>query len=75
MNPTFAAGCFWHEEDLFRKFTGVTLSQVGYTGGGFENPTYEDVCTDKTGRTEAAEVQYDPSHVSYEKLSDIFGEP
>ena len=64
LNPTFAAGCFWHEEDLFRKFKGVTLSQLGYTGGGFENPTYEDVCT--------ADVQYDPSHVSYEELLDIF---
>jgi peptide-methionine (S)-S-oxide reductase len=71
LNPTFQAG-FWHEEDLFRKFKGVTLSQVGYARGGFENPTYEDMCTDKTGRVEAAEVEYGPSHVSYEELLDIF---
>ena len=67
-----AAGCFWHVEDLFRKVKGVTSAQVGYTGGRFESPTYEDVCTDKTGHAEAVEIEYDPSQVSYEELLDTF---
>lgn len=72
MNATFAAGFFWYVEDLFRKVKGVTSPQVGYTGGWFENPTYEDACTDKTGHAEAVEIEYDPSQVSYEELLDKF---
>jgi peptide-methionine (S)-S-oxide reductase len=72
MKATSAAGCFWHVEDLFGKVKGVTLAEVGYTGGWFENPTYEDVCSDKTGHAEAAEVEYDPLQVSYEELLDTF---
>ena len=71
MKVTFAAGCFWHVEDLFGKSKGVTSAEVGYTGGWFENPTYEDVCSDKIGHAEAVEVEYDPLQVSYELL-DIF---
>jgi peptide-methionine (S)-S-oxide reductase len=73
MNAAFAAGCFWHVEDLFRKVKGVTSPQVGYTGGRFENPTYGDACTDKKGIAEAVEIEYDPSQVSYEELLDNFG--
>lgn len=69
---TFGAGCFWHVEDTFRKVKGVTLTQVGYSGGWFKNPTYEDVCTDKTGHVEVVQVEYDPSTVSYGELLNMF---
>jgi len=69
---TFAAGCFWHIEEAFRKIHGVTDVSVGYTGGKKENPTYLDVCQDNTGHAEAVEVTYDPKIISYEQLLDVF---
>lgn len=72
MKATFAAGCFWHVEDLFLKIKGVTDTCVGYTGGSFDNPTYHDVCSDKTGHAEAVQIDYDPSKVSYDELLDVF---
>ena len=69
---TFAAGCFWHVEEDFRKVKGVVDTKVGYTGGKMKKPSYEDVCTDATGHAEAIEITYDPKIVSYEKLLDIF---
>jgi peptide-methionine (S)-S-oxide reductase len=69
---TFAAGCFWHVEDAFRKVPGVTSTVVGFEGGDLENPSYRDVCTDKTGHAEVVEVTYDPARVSYGDLLNVF---
>jgi peptide-methionine (S)-S-oxide reductase len=69
---TFAAGCFWGVEAAFRDVKGVTGTQVGYTGGTTENPTYRQVCAKDTGHAEAVEVTYDPEVVSYGDLLDVF---
>jgi len=69
---TFGAGCFWGVEEEFRKIKGVHDTAVGYSGGTLDNPTYRDVCTDRTGHAEVVEVDYDPAEVPYETLLDVF---
>lgn len=69
---TFAAGCFWGVESIYKQVKGVIETTVGYTGGTTPNPTYRQVCTGITGHAEAVKIKYDPSIVSYEELLKIF---
>lgn len=69
---TFGAGCFWHVEEAFRHLKGVQSTTVGYSGGTTKNPTYEDVCTDKTGHAEVVEVTYNSRIITYEELLQVF---
>ncbi len=70
---TFGAGCFWGVEAAFRQLQGVTATEAGYMGGSLENPSYKDVCTDRTGHAEVVQVRYDPERVSYETCSTSSG--
>ena len=69
---TFAGGCFWCMESPFDKLDGVISTTSGYTDGHKKNPTYKEVSAGSTGHTEAVQIEYDPSKVSYAKLLEVF---
>jgi peptide-methionine (S)-S-oxide reductase len=69
---TFGAGCFWGVEDEFRRVPGVITTAVGYAGGKTQHPTYEQVCSHRTGHAEVVEIDYDPEQVSYDDLLAVF---
>jgi peptide-methionine (S)-S-oxide reductase len=69
---TFGAGCFWGVEAAFRQVKGVVSTAVGYSGGHSPNPTYEDVCSGRTGHAEVVQVEYDPGQVTYDDLLKVF---
>ena len=70
----FGLGCFWGAERMFWKLDGVHTTAVGYAGGITPNPTYEEVCSGRTGHTEAVLVVFDPEVVSYDRLLQVFWE-
>jgi len=71
---TFGAGCFWCVEAVFERLDGVTAVDAGYAGGTVPNPTYEAVCSGKTGHAEVAQITFDPRKISYEKLLAVLWE-
>ncbi len=68
----FAGGCFWCTEAVFKMIKGVGRVRSGYIGGKVENPTYQQVCSGRTGHAEAVKIEFDPEMVSYDTLLDVF---
>jgi peptide-methionine (S)-S-oxide reductase len=71
---TFGNGCFWCTEAIFQDLEGVESAVSGYSGGQTENPTYEQVCSGKTGHAEVLQITYNPEKISYEELLKVFWE-
>jgi len=69
---TFGSGCFWCTEAIFERLNGVVKVESGYAGGTVENPTYEEVCTGKTGHAEVTQITYDPKIITYDELLEVF---
>ena len=69
---TLGGGCFWCMEAVFERLDGVKKVTSGYSGGAIENPSYEQVCTGKTGHAEVVQIEFDPKKISFERLLDIF---
>ena len=69
---TFANGCFWCTEAIFKKIKGVKYILPGYTGGTLKNPSYDQVCTGKSGHAESIQIEFDPKVIPFEKILDIF---
>ncbi|MFM8656619.1 MAG: peptide-methionine (S)-S-oxide reductase MsrA [Chthoniobacterales bacterium] len=69
---TLGGGCFWCVEAVYERMPGILSVTSGYAGGETENPTYDDICTGKTGHAEVVQIEYDPGKISYEKIIDLF---
>ena len=69
---TFGAGCFWGIEAAYRRIDGVSEAYSGYAGGDTDNPTYEQVCSGRTGHTEVVQVEFDPEKVTFDELLEVF---
>lgn len=69
---TLAGGCFWCTEALYKRLKGVISVEPGYSGGNTENPTYDEVCTGKTGHAEAIQIEFDPAFLSYADILEVF---
>ena len=69
---TLGGGCFWCVEAVYERMPGILSVTSGYAGGRTDNPTYEDICTGKTGHAEVVQIEYDPEKISYEKIIDLF---
>jgi peptide-methionine (S)-S-oxide reductase len=71
-HATLGGGCFWCVEAVYERMPGILSVTSGYAGGRTDNPTYEDICTGKTGHAEVVQIEYDPEKISYEKIIDLF---
>jgi len=69
---TFANGCFWCTEAIFKRLKGIISVKPGYAGGNVKNPSYEQVCSGKTGHAESIQIEFDPDIIPYEKILEIF---
>lgn len=69
---TFANGCFWCSEAVFKRLKGIKSVLPGYSGGQVKNPSYEQVCSGRTGHAESIQIEFDPKVISFEKILDIF---
>lgn len=69
---TLAGGCFWCTEAIFQRLRGVYKVTPGYSGGGSDNPTYDDVSSGRSGHAETVQIEFNPDRISYEELLDVF---